>query len=78
MTDNATPKPGRYRHYKGNDYDVIGVATHSEDESALVVYRPCYGERELWVRPLAMFMETVEVNGETVPRFRYVGQPVAE
>ena len=61
--------PGRYRHYKGNDYEVIGVARHSETDEELVVYRPDYGERGLWVRPLAMFVETVEVNGETVPRF---------
>ncbi len=67
-------KAGRYRHYKGNDYDVIGVATHSEDESRLVVYRPCYGERALWVRPLTMFTETVDVDGNAVPRFAYVGE----
>lgn len=63
---------GKYRHYKGNDYEVIGVATHSEDDSELVVYRPMYGDRGLWVRPLSMFEETVEVNGQTVPRFRFV------
>ena len=64
-------KPGRYRHYKGNYYDVIGVARHSETEQALVVYRPQYGEKALWVRPLDMFTETVEFNGNTVPRFSY-------
>ncbi|MEM5498831.1 DUF1653 domain-containing protein [Paraglaciecola mesophila] len=63
---------GKYRHYKGNDYEVIGVAKHSEDESELVVYRPMYGERGLWVRPLSMFKETVKVNGQTVPRFRLI------
>ncbi|GAC24508.1 conserved hypothetical protein [Paraglaciecola mesophila KMM 241] len=63
---------GKYRHYKGNDYEVIGVAKHSENESELVVYRPMYGERGLWVRPLSMFKETVEVNGQTVPRFRLI------
>jgi len=63
---------GKYRHYKGNDYEVIGVAKHSEDESELVVYRPMYGERGLWVRPLSMFEETVEVNGQTVPRFSFI------
>ncbi|WP_102797485.1 DUF1653 domain-containing protein [Bowmanella denitrificans] len=62
-------KPGRYRHYKGKDYEVIGVARHSEDESELVVYRPLYGEKGLWVRPLAMFIETVNVGGQSVPRF---------
>jgi hypothetical protein len=60
---------GKYRHYKGNDYEVIGVARHSEDESELVVYRPMYGERGLWVRPLSMFVEFVEVDGESIPRF---------
>lgn len=63
-------KPGRYRHYKGNDYEVIGVAHHSEDESELVVYRPLYGEGGLWVRPLAMFCEAVETESGIVPRFR--------
>ena len=62
-------EPGLYRHYKGNDYEVIGVATHSETEESLVVYRALYGEFGLWVRPAAMFEETVEVDGETVPRF---------
>lgn len=65
-------KPGRYRHYKGNDYQVIGVAKHSENESELVVYRPLYGDGGLWVRPLDMFTETVEVNGKTVPRFQFL------
>ncbi|MFM9982693.1 MAG: DUF1653 domain-containing protein [Burkholderiales bacterium] len=60
---------GKYRHYKGNDYEVVGVATHSETHEPMVVYRPLYGERALWVRPLAMFMEDVTVDGKTVPRF---------
>ena len=60
---------GKYRHYKGNDYEVIGVATHSETREEMVVYRPLYGERALWVRPLAMFIETVTVDGEQIPRF---------
>lgn len=67
-------KPGRYRHYKGNDYIVIGVARHSETEEELVVYGQEYGERSLWVRPLAMFLETVEVDGQRVPRFEFVGE----
>jgi len=62
-------RPGRYRHYKGNDYEVIGVARHSETEESLVVYRCLYGDGSLWVRPLAMFCETVEVGGRQVPRF---------
>jgi hypothetical protein len=65
--------PGRYRHYKGGEYDVYGVARHSETEELLVVYRPCYGARELWVRPLAMFLEYVPVEGGDVPRFERIG-----
>jgi hypothetical protein len=60
---------GCYRHYKGNDYQVIGIARHSETEEELVVYRKLYGDGSLWVRPLAMFMEKVVVDGRTVPRF---------
>jgi len=63
---------GRYRHYKGNEYEVIGVAKHSENETELVVYRPLYGERGLWVRPLDMFLENVEINGVTVRRFTFI------
>ena len=64
--------PGRYRHYKGGEYAVYGVATHSETEEPMVVYRPLYGEGALWVRPLSMFQETVEHEGGTVPRFQFV------
>ena len=63
---------GIYRHYKGNNYEVIGVATHSENESQLVVYRPLYGDQNLWVRPLEMFIEKVTVDGESVPRFELI------
>ncbi|HET8848405.1 MAG TPA: DUF1653 domain-containing protein [Marinobacter sp.] len=70
MSERKLPvTPGRYRHYKGKDYDVIGVARHSETEEPLVVYRCLYGDYSLWVRPLAMFQETVDVAGEQVPRF---------
>ena len=62
-------RPGRYRHYKGNDYTVIGIARHSETQEELVVYRQEYGDNGLWVRPLAMFVETVEVDGKLVARF---------
>jgi hypothetical protein len=65
--------PGRYRHYKGQDYEVLGCATHSETEEEFVVYRALYGERGLWVRPEAMFTEEVTVDGRRVPRFRYMG-----
>lgn len=61
--------PGTYRHYKGNRYEVIDVARHSETEEQLVVYRALYGERGLWVRPLAMFTETVVIDGVGHPRF---------
>ncbi len=67
-------KPGRYRHYKGNEYIVLGIATHSETEEELVVYRQDYGERGLWVRPKAMFFEEVEIQGRRVPRFAFVGE----
>ena len=74
LTENPQgPLPGRYRHYKGNPYLVLGVARHSETREELVVYRMLYGDHSLWVRPRAMFMETVVVNGQTQPRFAYVG-----
>jgi hypothetical protein len=63
-------EPGTYRHYKGNLYEVIGVARHSETEETLVVYRALSGEGGLWVRPLGMFEETVIVDGREVPRFQ--------
>ncbi len=67
-------RPGRYRHYKGRYYEVIGVARHSETQEVLVVYRPLYGEGGLWVRPLHMFTEEVERDGARQPRFSYVGE----
>jgi hypothetical protein len=67
------PVPGRYRHYKGGEYEVIGVARHSETDERVVVYRPLYNETGLWVRPVAMFAETVLVNSQPVPRFAYLG-----
>lgn len=67
------PLPGRYRHYKGKDYRVLGVSRHSETLEELVVYQLLYGDHGLWVRPRAMFLETIEINGVTQPRFAYVG-----
>jgi hypothetical protein len=67
------PVPGRYRHYKGNEYEVVGIARHSETDERMVVYRPLYDDSGMWVRPLAMFLETVQVDGKTVPRFAYLG-----
>ena len=63
------PKPGRYRHYKGGEYEVVAVARHSETLAPLEVYRALYGERGLWVRPAEMWDEKVEVNGQVVRRF---------
>jgi hypothetical protein len=72
------PRPGRYRHYKGNEYEVIGIAHHSETAEELVVYRamyevPGHGFGSLWVRPRAMFVETVTVDGLTRARFARIG-----
>ena len=67
-------RTGRYRHYKGNLYSVEGIATHSETEEAMVVYRPLYGEQSLWVRPLNMFIEEVEVDGKKQPRFKFISE----
>ena len=64
--------PGTYRHYKGSLYEVVDVARHSETEEQLVVYRALYGERGLWVRPLAMFEESVVIDGVDQPRFARV------
>jgi hypothetical protein len=66
-------KLGRYQHFKGKFYEVIGTAKHSETMEELVVYRALYGERELWVRSKNMFLESVTLEGKKVPRFKYVG-----
>jgi hypothetical protein len=63
-------QPGRYRHYKGRDYEVIGEARHSETEEPFVVYRALYGDGGLWIRPRAMFLDTVTIDGRAQPRFR--------
>jgi len=65
-------KTGKYRHFKGKDYEVLFVAKHSETEEELVVYRKLYGDMGVWVRPLKMFVEHIEVNGKKVPRFQYI------
>lgn len=64
---------GRYRHFKGNEYEALGLAKHSETQEELVVYRALYGEGGLWVRPLGMFLETIERDGKTIERFTYLG-----
>lgn len=66
-------KAGLYRHYKGNEYEVIDTVRHSENEGWLVLYRPLYGAKQLWVRPYDMFVEAVEVEGNRVARFEYIG-----
>lgn len=66
-------KPGIYQHYKGRQYEVIGEALHSETVEPMVVYRALYGSYGLWVRPKAMFLETVLVESRETPRFAYVG-----
>lgn len=67
-------KPGRYRHFKGKEYEVLGVARHSETEEELIVYRALYGDFSLWVRPVSMWNETVERDGKTFRRFTYIGE----
>lgn len=65
---------GKYRHFKGNEYEVVGLAHHSETMEHMVVYRALYGEHGLWVRPASMWNETVERNGKTFTRFTYIGE----
>lgn len=67
-------KPGRYRHFKGNEYEVICTATHSETMEPMVVYRALYGARGVWVRPVSMWNEVVERDGKRQRRFTYVGE----
>lgn len=67
-------RPGKYRHFKGGEYEVIGVARHSETDEHLVVYRPLRGDEGLWVRPLTMFQEKVNLGSRSVPRFEYLGE----
>ncbi len=67
-------KPGRYRHFKGNEYEVIGIARHSETQEEMVVYRALYGDFGLWVRPARMWNETVERDGKTFRRFTYIDE----
>lgn len=66
-------KPGKYRHFKGKEYEVLGIAKHSETLEEMVVYRQLYGEHGLWVRPASMWEEKVERDGKTYQRFTYIG-----
>ena len=74
--ENSTIKLGKYRHYKGKEYETIGIAKHSETLKDLVVYEALYDNEvsKLWVRPLEMFMEDVEIDGKKVPRFKYLSK----
>lgn len=67
-------RPGRYRHFKGNEYEVLYVATHSETLEPMVVYRVLYGEGGIWVRPSAMWLDQVDRDGYCGPRFVYIGE----
>ena len=81
---SETIKPGRYRHFKGKEYEVLYIATHStaeltaarhsETEEEMVVYRALYGERGVWVRPASMWNEVIERDGKTYRRFTYIGE----
>ncbi len=81
MTPTVTPtvtkqeteiKRGKYRHYKGNEYEVIGMARHSETLEELVIYRALYGNHDIWARPVSMWNEKILVNGKEVPRFEFL------
>ena len=67
-------RPGLYRHFKGKEYRVLYTATHSEPLEPMVVYQALYGQRGIWVRPAAMWNETVTREGKTLPRFTYIGE----
>jgi hypothetical protein len=67
-------KPGKYRHYKGNEYTVIGIAKHSETPEPMVIYQALYDDRQFWVRPAVMWNEIVDKDGYHGPRFLYIGE----
>ncbi len=70
----AAVLPGIYKHFKGNRYQVIDTVRHSETEQWFVLYKPLYGEGKLWVRPLELFCDKKELDGETVPRFVWISE----
>lgn len=74
LEDLPSIEPGRYRHYKGGEYEVLGVVRHSESREPLVLYQALYGDSGLWVRPYAMFVEDVSVDGRVVPRFELMAR----
>ena len=67
-------KLGKYRHFKGNEYEALAVANHSETMEKMVVYKALYGEQEIWVRPLSMWEEEITRDGKTFKRFEYIGK----
>ncbi|MCI7265349.1 MAG: DUF1653 domain-containing protein [Eubacterium coprostanoligenes] len=67
-------KLGKYRHFKGNEYEVIAIAKHSETLEEMVVYKALYGDGDIWVRPAKMWYETIERDGKTFKRFEYIGE----
>lgn len=73
LIDKDTIKFGRYDHFKGMPYELLDIVYHSENQQPMVLYKALYGEKQLWVRPFDMFFETVDRDGKTQPRFRYVG-----
>ena len=74
MSAAQTLRPGRYRHFKGKEYELLFVATHSGTLEPMVVYRALYGERGVWVRPARMWKEVIERDGKTYRRFTYIGE----
>jgi hypothetical protein len=74
MKKDKKVKTGIYKHYKGNLYEVLETARHSETEEWMVIYRTLYGDGSTWVRPYDMFIESVEINKEVVKRFEYMGK----
>lgn len=72
--DPINIKPGRYKHFKGGEYEVLCVALHSETQEPMVVYRALYGEHGVWVRPASMWNETIVRDGKTYRRFTYIGE----
>ena len=74
MEENMELKKGKYRHFKGNEYELIDIARHSETMEPMVVYRALYGEGGLWVRPASMWNELVDRDGYRGPRFQYIGE----
>lgn len=67
-------RKGRYRHFKGNEYEVLFIATHSETQEELVIYKALYGGERVWARPASMWLETVERDGKIIKRFEYIGE----